>query len=273
MNTSELAEYYTNIPITDKNIRSVVHLEDESDEYFWNTLLQKYRPGNYFYVSHSKKGKTPGGCKECLKFKEFLSDRFFICIDSDLKYLSKEKDINAQNFILQTYTYSWENHFCHAGKIQQSIQEKFPSIAQRFNFESFLSELSSAIFEDFLHFLIMNRRGFRDYSINKFMQILPQTYSENDMKENGRNFISKIRNERATYVDCLEINHYMQMGVDEKNVYLHIKGHYLYNLVKFIGKQLFRKENINFEKDILLTNLHTSGYWQMDKIRNDIRQL
>ena len=51
MNTSELAEYYANIPITDKNIRSVVHLEDESDEYFWNTLLQKYRPGNYFYVS------------------------------------------------------------------------------------------------------------------------------------------------------------------------------------------------------------------------------
>lgn len=91
MNTPELAEYYANIPITDKSIKSAVHLEDESDKYFWNNVLQKYRPGNYFYISHSKKGKTSGGCKECLKFKEFLSDRFFICIDSDLKLDKKDR--------------------------------------------------------------------------------------------------------------------------------------------------------------------------------------
>lgn len=65
----------------------------------------------------------------------------------------------------------------------------------------------------------------------------------------------------------------MQIGIDEKNVYLHIRGHYIYNLVKFIGKQLCRKENINFEKEILLADLHTSGYWQMEQIKKDILQL
>ena len=95
MNAYELqiqAEYYSNIPILDRSFRSTVHLEDKQDEYFWDILLQKYRPGKYYYVYHSKRSNIPGGCKECLKYKEFLSNRFFICIDSDLRYPLKEKD-------------------------------------------------------------------------------------------------------------------------------------------------------------------------------------
>ena len=275
MNTKDLqiqAEYYSNIAILDRNFKSSVYLEDESDIYFWDIMLQKHRPGKYYYIRHTKKGKTPGGCKECLKFRNFLSDRFFICIDSDLKYLSKEKDINAQNFILQTYTYSWENHFCYAPKLQKSMLQRFPLIAQRFNFESFLSQFSTTIFEEFLFVLIMNKRRFRSYSINKFMQLLPQTYSQNDMEENGKNFISKIRKAKSVYIDCLEKNYYKEMGINEENAYLHIRGHYIYNLIKFIGKQLCRKENINFEKDILL-DLQTSDYWQIDRIKEDIKQL
>ena len=221
MNTKDLqiqAEYYSNIAILDRSFKSSVYLEDESDIYFWDIMLQKHRPGKYYYICHTKKGKTPGGCKECLKFRNFLSDRFFICIDSDLKYLSKEKDINAQNFILQTYTYSWENHFCYAPKLQKSMLQRFPLIAQRFN------------------------------------------------------FISKIRKAKSVYIDCLEKNYYKEMGINEENAYLHIRGHYIYNLIKFIGKQLCRKENINFEKDILL-DLQTSDYWQIDRIKEDIKQL
>lgn len=150
--------------------------------------------------------------------------------------------------------------------------QRFPLIAQKFNFESFLSQFSTTIFEEFLFVLIMNKRGFRSYSINKFMQLLPQTYSQNDMEENGKNFISKIRKAKSVYIDCLEKNYYKEMGINEENAYLHIRGHYIYNLIKFIGKQLCRKENINFEKDILL-DLQTSDYWQIDRIKEDIKQL
>ena len=104
------------------------------------------------------------------------------------------------------------------------------------------------------------------------MQLLPQTYSQNDMEENGKNFISKIRKAKSVYIDCLEKNYYKEMGINEENAYLHIRGHYIYNLIKFIGKQLCRKENINFEKDILL-DLQTSDYWQIDRIKEDIKQL
>ena len=276
MNAYELqiqAEYYSNIPILDRSFRSTVHLEDKQDEYFWDILLQKYRPGTYYYVYHSKRSNIPGGCKECLKYKEFLSKRFFICIDSDLRYLLKEKDINAKNFILQTYTYSWENHFCLAYKLQQTLQLKLPFIAQRFNFESFLSKLSAAIHENFLHFLIMNKRGFNNFSINKFMKLFPQTYTQSELEENGKIFISKIKMGKTAYVDCLEKEYYTRLGINEKNTYLHIRGHYLYHLVIFIGKYLCRKEDCNFEKDILLADLQTSGYWQMDKIKEDIKQL
>ena len=46
MNTSDiqdLAKHYANIPILDRNYRSVVHLEDESDKLFWDKILQKIK--------------------------------------------------------------------------------------------------------------------------------------------------------------------------------------------------------------------------------------
>ena len=45
------AEYFANIPILDKTYRASVHLENEKDEMFWDTMLQECRPGKYNYIS------------------------------------------------------------------------------------------------------------------------------------------------------------------------------------------------------------------------------
>lgn len=44
------AEFFANIPILDRKYISSVHLEDEEDELFWDTLLQEYRKGHYYYI-------------------------------------------------------------------------------------------------------------------------------------------------------------------------------------------------------------------------------
>ena len=89
------AEYYANIPIIDRTYKSSVHLEDMIDERFWDVMLQECRPGKYYYIYYSKNesGKDTTGCEQCLKYKNYLSDRFFICIDSDLRYLEQETEV------------------------------------------------------------------------------------------------------------------------------------------------------------------------------------
>lgn len=88
------AEYYRNIPILDRKFKASVHLEDEEDELFWDTMLQAHRPGHYFYIYYSKNDNDneTHGCTQCLKYKQFLSKNFFICIDSDLRHLRKSKE-------------------------------------------------------------------------------------------------------------------------------------------------------------------------------------
>lgn len=77
-------------------VDSVVHVEDKDDIWFWEQLLLKYRPGRYKFkpATMNEKGNRTAGCAQCLKYKGFLSQKFFICIDSDLRRLAGE-DISA----------------------------------------------------------------------------------------------------------------------------------------------------------------------------------
>lgn len=71
-------------------VDSVVHVEDKDDIWFWEQLLLKYRPGRYKFkpATMNEKGNRTAGCAQCLKYKGFLSQKFFICIDSDLRRLA-----------------------------------------------------------------------------------------------------------------------------------------------------------------------------------------
>ena len=40
------ANYWKNSLIIDRTIKACVHLEDEDDIFFWNTILQKYNAGS-----------------------------------------------------------------------------------------------------------------------------------------------------------------------------------------------------------------------------------
>lgn len=56
-NIASQAKFFNNLPLISPKYRSVVHLEDQEDKAFWDTLLQRFRPGKYFYVPYSKSNK------------------------------------------------------------------------------------------------------------------------------------------------------------------------------------------------------------------------
>ena len=72
-------------------VNSVVHVEDKDDIWFWQQLLSKYRPGRYKFMpaTLNEKGNRTTGCAQCLKYKDFLSSRFFINLQRIFSFLGR----------------------------------------------------------------------------------------------------------------------------------------------------------------------------------------
>ncbi len=274
MTTSNIAlqaEYFSNISILDRNYSASVHLEADEDGRFWDTVLQEFRPGKYYYIYHSRseKDKETSGSAQCLKYADFLSERFFVCIDSDMRYLKNEREIIANPYILQTYTFSWENHYCFAEHLQAVWQEKCPELSGSFDFRVFLESFSKAAYPKFMDYLVKMKGGL---SRQRLTELFPTTYSDSDFKDNGKLFLEKLSvGNGAIQIDKHERNFFESLGLNEDNTYLHVRGHYIYDLIKYVGTRICSKTSVNFERDILLSGLQTYGYWEMDKIGEKVK--
>lgn len=260
---------------------SVVHVEAEDDIWFWKSMLERYRKGKYIFLPATKNehGNWTSGCTQCLKYRKFLSQRFFICIDSDLRLLLGER-LEASRGILQTRTYSWENHCVWA----EGLQERFASATGRgdsFDFRRFLEEYSGTVYVPMLLMLYQERTGQEDFAREHFRRCISVVYRHGDERDNGRRLLREIRNrlDKAT-AGCLdgfrlqeEQTRYSEYGLREDNAYLYVRGHCIYNTVVSIGRKLCENTGCDFENDILLAGPDYGRYPELDNIADDIRQL
>ena len=261
-------------------VDSIVHVEDEDDIWFWRQILGRYRPGRYKFMpgSMNEKGQHTTGCSQCLKYKDFLSQRFFICIDSDLRYMLDE-EISAQKGILQTYTYSWENHCCFAEKLQQTFADK-TGRGNDFDFSVFLRRYSEIVYCPFLLMLHQERTGQSDFDRTKFKELITLQYRQGDEQDNGTPILERLGSVLETTIAPIlvdsdfdfaaEVIRYAAKGVVESNVYLYFRGHCLYNLIVSIGNRLCDGRSVNFEQEILRTTLAFERYDAISKIRADV---
>lgn len=119
--TKDQARYYDNIPLRDRSIKAVVHLEDAEDIQFWNHQLQNAHPATYRYITYSKNGKGTNtrGCEQCLRYKPYLTKRFFICIDSDLRQLRGEVAFKSDILDKATHT----NGYPEIDRVQADLKQ------------------------------------------------------------------------------------------------------------------------------------------------------
>jgi len=270
-----------NIPILRRDIIASVHLEDKEDIVFWDAMLQKQLHGKYHYVTHSKSqsGKETSGSSQCLRFRPYLSRQFFICVDSDMRYLLQEPEIDATHFICQTYTYSWENHFCEAKALQKRFIERCPDKASQFDFEAFLSAYSSVVFKPLLLLLYCLKNHKIEFSKKMFSSCLPHQCRSEELAENGKSLIERIaknfeqhlNSQFAKSIDFdAEASYCNALDVNEENAYLHVRGHNVFDLVAYIGDLLCRGTSVSFKNDVLTNELPPQDYWQIKKVASDI---
>lgn len=267
------ARYYQNLPLRDRRLKAVVHLEDAEDELFWDHQLQKASPATYHFLAYSKndRGNEARGCEQCLRYRPFLTNRFFICIDSDLRQLRGEEGLSPVNFIAQTYAYSWENHFCESEYLQARLVKLLPNV--EFDFRIFLQGLSKIVYEPLLYLVHYSQSSElnQQWNITKFNACLPLQPKRDELANNGRAYLERVAKLFREAIANLQQNVPMKNEhLDETNAYLHIQGHQLYKLVLNIGTLLCRGTKVAYKTDILDKALHTEGYVEIDNVQSDL---
>lgn len=296
-------EYYKQLAIAYKNAAKLmrcvaaIHVEASEDKIFWERTFKAIEPDfNFHFITYTrtKDGGIATGCTTCLSYKDFLSKEFFVCIDSDYRYLLMEKNINVKHAIFQTYAYSIENHYCYAN----GINDVFESMGLKndlFDFEAFLISYSKILYELFIYHLyslsqkdgIFTKDDFKMYiSIERLR--LP---AENILNHVKSKVDHKIPALKKAYPDLdIEIlkEKYAEMGVREENAYLYFRGHNVFERVilpitKEVRKILEQKyvESFSSEekkkyfsqskdlKSYFQENIPQKGYPEMRKIEKD----
>jgi len=263
-----------------RKVDAVVHVEDKADIDFWQQFLPKYRVGRYKFLpaTTNEKGKRTTGCTQCLKYKDFLCQQFFICIDSDLRYLLEE-GLSAEQGILQTYSYSWENHYAFAPKLQQAFEEQVGR-GETFNFQTFLQDYSLIVYAPFLFMLYQEKNRLKDFGRDKFKQCITLQYRKGDKSNHGKSLLQRLADNLAGTIGEgmdnsgfdleKEAAFYKALGVNKENVYLYVRGHCLYNCLLSIGSKLCEGTGVDFEQNILKPTLAFDQYDAILKIKEDI---
>ena len=270
-------QYYKNVAKTYtkramlKRCRAAIHLEDRNDIPFWFSVLGFYMPNYSFdFISYTRtpEGKKGTGCAMCLKYKSLdcLSDKFLIAIDSDYRYLLQEPEIDAAHFVLQTYTYSIENHYSYSATVNKAFAQKQNFRNNLFDFDLFLKEFSKRIYPVYIYHLYSLKNGDGLITQDDFLSVWdvhPPKAVDIDTK--GKDYLNWLKNKVTQKLANIDViypavelsdieTEFQQLGLTADNTYLYIRGHNLFEkLISFILKQIYEKQvgeyTVNFSSE------------------------
>lgn len=234
--------------------RAAVHVENKDDILFWRRVLEHFRPGDKFHFiagSRNEYGHETCGVTQCLKYFDFLSPDFFICIDSDYRYLLREWDMDVRHFVLQTYTYSFENHHCFAEGLNDVCCRVTRLKNTVFDFSAFLRRFSNILYELFIWHLYFQNAEPALFCQNEFDTYIGLTNSKRRplVHDNGAGALEELRHRVEWKIKHLERDYpnadietvkerYLELGVTRDNVYLFVRGHNLYDMVSLVCREV-----------------------------------
>lgn len=244
---------------------AAVHVENKDDIQFWSTVFKHFCPGERFHFiagSRNEYGNETSGVTQCLKYFDFLSPVFFICIDSDYRYLLRVRNMDVKHHVFQTYTYSFENHHCFAEGLDDVCSRVTHCPNSVFDFQKFLKEFSHILYDLFIwHLYFQNADPIR-FSQFEFDNYISLSVSKSSpfIYDNGARALDELRERVERKLNFLGRKYphanleivkekYRALGLTSDNVYLFIRGHNLYDLIllvcKEVCKAILRREKKN----------------------------
>jgi hypothetical protein len=284
-----------------------LYVESDADIPFWYAIFKRFAPAlriefDFYALSitakpeepedNTQKGEAEPRHTVCGKDfllnqvrlnKNFVGSHRLICVDSDYDYLVPETDnamtIRDNNpYILQTYTYSTENYKCLAESLDCICVDATCSADQEFDFVRFLGEYSGIVYDLFLYSVYSRKKNFKktiecrgEVTLGDSLNIHGNASSTLEkLKEKVKQLIEDIdkRNpEIKTEISTLR-SELEERGVAQKNAYLFIDGHKLFDgvvaplLQQVVGKPKGEKHRqIRAKAKESATDRETTGKW------------
>lgn len=236
--------------------RAAVHVENKDDIVFWSAILAHCRPDDRFHFiagSRNENGHETRGVTQCLKYLRYLGPKFIICIDSDYRHLLRERGIDAHHHVLQTYTYSFENHHCFTGGLNDICRCVTTLPNNVFDFKEFLESYSHIVYELFLWHIYFLQTAPRRFPASEFNELISLSGQRRpDIRDNGRRELNRIRNRAGQKVNYLRRTYpktnmrrvearFRDVGLNPATTYLFIRGHNIYDMVYALMREVCKK--------------------------------
>lgn len=240
------------------------------------SLKVKFIPAEISESNARQRGKTL-----CLKLIGCLDKHLIICVDSDFDKFLNPDLLQASKHILQTHTYSCENHQCQATNLQSKWNELQ---CGSFDFYQFILDFSRLLYPAVLCILTAKMNGLKAWTLDSLCRsILQLQVNQNAMlADNGKLLLEKISLKIDEWTDCqppladedLETTEQIvsRIGMNANNTYLYMQGHCVYDLVLRIGNFLCNGKH-DFKCEVLDQAYMCSGYNEIDLVKADVRQV
>lgn len=258
----------------------IARVEAEDDINFWRGVIHNARPTVKvkFIPSEVTSGVRHQGKSICLKYKNYLNSHFVICVDSDFDNFTRSGFLTPSQFMLQTYTYSWENHHC----VASNLQAKLNSLSQPdFDFEYFISRLSRMIYPALCGIIAARRLKASAWTLDSLCSELKsvQVNRPGLFDRNGDALlklmdlsVSSWMSGQSKLPDYDETEFYESLksaGLTPDTAYLYMQGHCIYDILLRMGNVLTEGKH-HFGTEVMAASLQYSGYPEMEHIKSDV---
>ena len=256
--------------------RVVAYVESYDDIFFWRSILSQYEnDSRYFEVMLPSKKNLSKGKKSVLMnlIRRQVGQHMIACVDADYDYLLQgttevSREVNDSPYVFHTYAYAIENLQCYAPSLHNVCVGVTLNDHVLFDFVSFLSQYSEAIFPLFVWNIWHYRRNiYGEFTITDFNRVveLGGFSLENPMgsiKNVRRKVFTKVRQLQQKHPDAKESylalkEELKTLGVQPQLTYMFIQGHHLFDgvivpVMKKVCDKLIRER----EREIYRNAVH-----------------
>ena len=231
--------------------RIVVYVESYDDVFFWRSVLGRYEddkltfdimlPSRNLHLDRGKKAAISNMLKG-------VGRDMIACVDADYDYILQgatemSRQMLENPYIFHTYAYAIENFQCYAKGLHETCVMVTLNDHRIFNFERFLQSYSQTIWPLFVwHVVFLQRRKmtmhFDMCEFNKVV-VLPSVRIQNPkwaieyLSKKVRAKMFQLERRFPKLKDALPETERMlrDLGINDNNTYLYIRGHHLFDLV------------------------------------------
>lgn len=262
----------------------VARVESEDDIAFWQKAIHTVRPNvkvKFIPAEVSESNERQRGKTLCMKLVPYLDEHLIICVDSDFDKFLRQELLTPSKHILQTHTYSWENHHCQYVNLQKRWEE-IKNVS--FDFSPFLISFSHLLYPALVGLLFAKSKGRKSWSLDSLCSaILDVKVNQKGMLDsNGKLLLQKIETNISSWMvsqQPLSEEEYDEMrkkalllGLEEDTAYLYMQGHCVFNLIQRMGNFLCNGKS-DFLYEVLIPSYTCNGYHEIDMVKSDIAQI